>query len=276
MLTTLGRIEEASDGKGVPNWLATHPPADDRVQRVQAAVREAEVGAAKFTTDREGYLKRIDGMVWGDNPDQGVVRGASFLHKGLRFALDFPEGWTIENGQAQVAAKGPDGRAVMVLQPVQRPQGRTIDDIAIISMENAGFRPVDGAPTTVNGLQGYLGTYIGTSQSMGRVQVRALHVRHGTDVYIVAGIAPVDEYPKVIGAFSKSLQSFRGLSAAEAENVRPNRVGLYTARSGDTWQGLAERQSKGIVKATTLAIMNGHPVNDQPQPGERLKIVVGD
>jgi hypothetical protein len=26
--------------------------------------------------------------------------------------------------------------------------------------------------------------------------------------------------------------------------------------------------------ATTLAIMNSHAVNDQPRPGERLKIVV--
>jgi predicted Zn-dependent protease len=279
MLTTLGRIEEASDSKGVPNWLATHPPAEDRVQRVQAAVREAEVGAqatTKFTTDRDGYQKRVDGMVWGDNPDQGIVRGSSFLHKGLRFAFDFPEGWTIENGQSQVAAKEPGGRSVMVLMPVQRAQGRSIEDIAIITMQNAGFRQIDGAPTTVNGVEGYLGTYVGAIQSLGRVQARVLHVRHDRSVYLVAGLAPVDEYPRVIGAFSKSLQSFRGLSPAEAESIRPNRVGLYTARSGDTWQGLAERQSKGIVKATTLAIMNGHPVNDQPQPGERLKIVVGD
>ena len=28
------------------------------------------------------------------------------------------------------------------------------------------------------------------------------------------------------------------------------------------------------MKASTLAIMNGHAVNDQPRPGERLKIVV--
>jgi predicted Zn-dependent protease len=279
MLTTLGRIEEASDSKGVPNWLATHPPAEDRVQRVQAAVREAEVGAqatTKFTTDRDGYQKRVDGIVWGDNPEQGIVRASSFLHKGLRFAFDFPEGWTIENGQSQVAAKEPGGRSVMVLMPVQRAQGRSIEDIAIITMQNAGFRQIDGAPTTVNGVEGYLGTYVGAVQSLGRVQARVLHVRHDRSVYLVAGLAPVDEYPRVIGAFSKSLQSFRGLSPADAESIRPNRVGLYTARSGDTWQGLAERQSKGIIKATTLAIMNGHPVNDQPQPGERLKIVVGD
>src|SRR5262249_34346800 len=146
--------------------------------------------------------------------------------------------------------------------------GRTIEDIAIISMQNAGFRQIEGAPTTVNGLEGYLGTYIGATQNMGRVQARVLHVRHNRDVYLVAGLAPADEYSKVMGEFSKSLQPFRGLPPAEAESIRPNRVSLYTARSGDTWQGLAERQTKGIIKPTTLAIMNGHPVNDQPQPGE--------
>ena len=276
MLVTLGRIEEASDSKGVPNWLQTHPPADDRVQRVQVAVREAEATAQKFTTDHDGYLKHVDGIIWGDNPDQGIVRASSFLHKGLRFALDFPAGWAIENGQTEVAARERGGRSVMVLVPIQRVQGRTIDDIAVISMQNAGFRQIDGAPTTVNGLQGYLGTYVGVSQSLGRVQARVLHVRHDRGVYLFAGLAPVDEYERVIGDFSKSLQSFRPLSPAEAENIHPNRVGLYTARAGDTWQSVAEKQCKGIIKATTLAIMNGHPTNDQPPPGERLKIVVGD
>jgi predicted Zn-dependent protease len=279
MLTTLGRIEEASDSKGVPNWLATHPPADDRVQRVQAAVREAETAAGpttRFTADRDGYLKHVDGIVWGDNPDQGIVRGSSFLHKGLKFALEFPAGWTIENGTSQVAAKEPGGKALMLLQPIQRPVGRTIEDVAIISMQNAGFRQIDGAATTVNGLPAYLGTYVGVTQSLGRIQLRALHVRHDRGVYIVAGVAPIDEFARMDATFSKSVQSFRPLSPADAENIRPNRVGLYTAKPGDTWQSVAERQSQGIVKATTLAIMNGHPVNDQPPPGERLKIVVGD
>ena len=152
MLTTLGRIEEASDSKGVPNWLETHPQPQDRVQRVQAAVREAEAGARKFTTDHEGYLRRITGIVWGDSPDQGIVRGSSFLHKGLRFSFDFPQGWTIQNGQTQVAAKEPAGKALMVLEQVRRP-ARTVEDTAIITMQNAGFREVEGGRTTVNGLE---------------------------------------------------------------------------------------------------------------------------
>src|SRR5213078_59500 len=101
--------------KGVPNWLATHPAPDDRVQRVQAAVREAEAADKKFVTDRDKYLSRMTGLVWGDSPEQGIVRGSSFLHKGLRIAFDFPQGWSIENGQTQVAAKEPGGKSLMIL-----------------------------------------------------------------------------------------------------------------------------------------------------------------
>src|SRR5437016_3460017 len=107
MLTTIGRIDEASDNKGVPNWQSTHPAPEDRLQRVQNAVRDAERGADRFASDRDGYLKHLDGLVYGDNAEQGVVRGAKFLHAGLRFAVDFPEGWSVTNGVSQVVAKEP-------------------------------------------------------------------------------------------------------------------------------------------------------------------------
>jgi predicted Zn-dependent protease len=63
------------------------------------------------------------------------------------------------------------------------------------------------------------------------------------------------------------------MTRAEAEGIRPNRIDLYTARHGDSWQSIAEHEGRGVVKASTLAIMNGHTVTDQPRPGERLKIV---
>ena len=274
MLTTLARIEETSDDKGVPNWLATHPAAEDRVQRIQPAVQQAEAGAARFTTDRVGYLRHIDGIVYGDNPDQGVVRGNRFLHRNLRFSFEFPNGWNVENGETQVVAKEPGGKPLMILQVVQRPQGRTIEDVALLSMQRAGFRAVTGSQTTINGLTAFVGTYEGTLQGLGPVRVRAAHIMHNRDVYLVAGVAPPDVYPRAESAFSRSIGSFRPLTSGEAENIRPNRIDLYTVREGDTWQAIAERQGKGTVKATTLAIMNGHAVNDQPRPGERLKIVV--
>ena len=60
----------------------------------------------------------------------------------------------------------------------------------------------------------------------------------------------------------------------EASNVRPNRIDFYVVRQGDSWQSIAARQSKGLVNAATLAIMNDREVSVQPQPGDRVKIVI--
>jgi predicted Zn-dependent protease len=81
-------------------------------------------------------------------------------------------------------------------------------------------------------------------------------------------------YPRVAADFDKAIQSFRELSRDEAEAIEPNLIDLYTAREGDTWQSIAQRAGKGIVSASTLAIMNDHAIDQQPAPGTRLKIVV--
>ena len=118
------------------------------------------------------------------------------------------------------------------------------------------------------------GVYQGAIQDLGRVRIRAAHIVHDRSVYFAAGVAPIDIFDRMDPAFWQSLRTFRPLSRAEAESVRPNRIRLYVARTGDTWQSIAERESRGLAKPSTLAIMNGHAVTDQPRPGERLKIVV--
>jgi predicted Zn-dependent protease len=45
-------------------------------------------------------------------------------------------------------------------------------------------------------------------------------------------------------------------------------------KAGDSWQSIAARQGKNFVSAATLAIMNDHEVHVQPNPGDRVKIVV--
>ena len=100
--------------------------------------------------------------------------------------------------------------------------------------------------------------------------------------------APFDDQDRVNGtrlktarlapAFVVSLSSFacatNPLTAGEADGIHPTRIKPYMAREGDSWQSSARVRGKGIVKPTTLAIMNGHAVNEQPRPGDRLKIAV--
>ena len=274
-LGTLARIDETADRRGVPNWLSTHPMPADRVQKVQETVTKLEnTPGGPQTVGRDVFLRRIDGLVFGDNPREGVVRGSTFLHPDLRFAVQFPSGWEVSNGKTQVAGAEPGGGAAVIVELVEQPKGNGVDQIAANNMRAAGFKQLEGGRRSINGLDAYVGTYEGKVQQLGQVRVRAAHIQHQRHVFLVAGIAPLDRYARAEGAFVSSIQSFRPLGRDEALNVQPNRIDFYTARSGDTWQAIAERQSGGNVKASDLAIMNGYAVSEQPRPGDRLKIVV--
>jgi predicted Zn-dependent protease len=275
MLRTLARLEEASgERRGVPNFLTTHPAPADRVEKVTAYVQQAgiPVGTAG-RVDAETYLRRIDGIVFGDSPSEGIVRRDQFLHPALRFAISFPPSWDIHNSKTQVLAKAPEREHYLILQLVPNASG-SLEQVAHTTMANAGFRLVQGERTQVNGLDAYVGTYRGQMQGLGNTGALAAHIAHDRQVYLLAGLAPVNEFEPVQRDLARSIRSFRELSAAEAANIRPNRVDLYTVRGGDTWASIASRAGDGIVKPSTLAIMNNYEPNQPPRPGDRIKIVV--
>jgi predicted Zn-dependent protease len=222
--------------------------------------------------DEAAYLNHIDGIIFGDSPSEGILRGNRFLHPELRLALTFPEGWEIQNTRTQVVSKAPERENYVLLQLVQNPQG-SIDQVARAGMSNAGFRQLSGERTSINGLSAYVGTYQGTMQGLGNVVTLAAHVAHQQNVYLIAGLAPANQFRAVEPRFSDTIRSFRALSASEAAEIRPNRIDIYTVRGGDTWESIAQR-SGGVLKPSTLAIMNNYAPNEPPRTGDRIKIVV--
>jgi predicted Zn-dependent protease len=275
MLRTLQRLDAAAgSNRGVPNWLSTHPAPGDRVEKVLAYIESnpAGVGTSGRGTDEAEYNRRIDGIVFGDSPSDGIVRGNEFLHPELRLSLQFPRGWEIQNSPSQVVAKALDRDNFMLLQLVPNARG-SIQQIAQGTMANAGFRQLQGERANVNGLDAYVGVYQGNMEGLGNAGTVAAHIVHNGQVYFFAGVAPANQFNSAQNQFLSSIRSFRQLSQQEASNIRPNRIDLYTVRGGETWQSIAAR-SGGLVKAETLAIMNNYEPNQPPRAGERIRIVV--
>jgi predicted Zn-dependent protease len=277
MLTTLARLDDAAGSRrGVPNWLSTHPAPADRVTEVHAFVKEAHATPVGTTgaSRRADYLRRIDGMIFGDSPRQGFVRGSRFLHPELRFAVHFPEGWQVRNSPQQVVAQPAEQQnQAMVLQIVSKATG-SVEQVARASMANAGFQHVSGQRGQLNGLDAYVGLYQGAMQGLGNAGIQAAHIVHGGTVYVLAGMAPANQFSAAQRNFDPAIRSFRPLSAAEAAKLRPSRIDLYTVRSGDTWDSLARRAGEEELRASTLAIMNNYEPNQPPKAGDRIKIVV--
>jgi predicted Zn-dependent protease len=271
MLRTLGRINEETDRKGTPNWLLTHPQPADRVERIQETVKQLSVAEGQ-RVERAAFVNRIAGIVYGDNPKEGIVRGRDFLHRDLRFAVTFPEGWEIQNSPTQVASKAPGANVFMLLDIVQQPQGRNLADVAVSDMSRVGFRALEGGATTINGLAAAVGTFQGQMQQLGNVVARVAYISHGRQVFRVSGLAPRELYDRASRDFANAIGSFRPMSAGEAENIRPNVLALHTVREGETWQSIAERETRGVVNARTLAVLNGSDPGEPPRAGDRIKI----
>ena len=276
MLSTLSRISEGTDRSGVPNWLSTHPAAADRVERVGPTLAElgTQIDITALRVNRQGYLDRLDGMIYGDNPDQGIVRGRDFLHPDLRFALRFPDGWEVSNTQTQVVARQPGEDVYVLLQPVADPETRDLEAVAVANMRDSGYRLDSGGETTINELDAFVGTFTGERGDDGQPRARVAYIDHRRSVYVLGGLAEAQAYDRVEPVFDEVIRSFRPLSAAEAEEIRPNRIRFYTVVAGDTWQSIAQDTGQGIVPSNTLAIMNGFSVSEQPRAGDRIKIVV--
>jgi predicted Zn-dependent protease len=274
-LATLGRLDEAAgDRRGVPNWLSTHPEPLARVEEVRPFAQKLAEGQPSLQVNREPFRRRLEGLMYGDNPDQGVIRGNAFLHPALRFRLEFPAGFQVANSPQQVVAKAPDRDVYMILQLVPNAQGGDVRTVALRSMQDAGFTPLRGDRERIGGLDAFSGVYQGQIEGLGPVVMRAAHIAYNDAVYLFGGLSPPNLFQQAEPSFLTSIRSFRMLSAAEAESIRPSRVALYVARQGDTWERLAER-SGGAITAGALAVMNETAPGTQPTPGSELKIVVG-
>ena len=279
-LATLARVDALSE-RGVPNWLSTHPDPGSRVVKAEPVAGQFVSAEAK-TVNRDQYLERIHGLVFGDKPEDGIVRGNEFLHPLLRFAVKFPEGWELTNTPQAVLAQEPGTDHFMVLQEVEQRglrqgaagQGQSLGDAAVAAMRSAGYTVVEGRLDKINGQDAHVGLYRGNARNVGKVLMRAAHIALGRQLYVVAGFAPEKEFEQVDKDILPSVLTFRQLSAAEASRIQPNRLDFYVVKPGDSWQSIATRQGKSFVSAATLAIMNDREVSVQPQPGDRVKIVV--
>ncbi len=52
----------------------------------------------------DAYLKAIDGLLFGDAPQDGIRIGREFVHPGLRIAFTVPPGFALINRPQQVIA----------------------------------------------------------------------------------------------------------------------------------------------------------------------------
>ena len=250
----------------IPTWASTHP---DPASRVQNALTLA--GASAGVTNRDTFLTRIDGLVYGDDPAQGVIEGNQFIHPQLRLAFTAPQGFYMVNSTRAVSVNGDAGKAQMTTAAYNGDLNAYIR-AAFNALAGQGqtLAPSSIDRTTVNGIPAAYGTArVNNGGQQVDVTVFAYEFSNSQAYHFVA-ITPAGQS----GVFNSMYSSMRRISTAEAGQVVPRRIDIVTAQRGDSVASLARRMAYTDAQVERFRVLNGLFGNAELVAGQQYKLVV--
>lgn len=256
---------QGNNNATVPAWASTHPDPASRVQNANALA-----GGATGVTNRDTFLTRIDGLVYGDDPAQGIVEGRSFVHPDLRLAFTVPQGFYMINGTRAVAISGQSGKAQFSTGPYSGNLRTYVGQVFGALSKEQQITPSNVQSTTVNGLPAAYGT-ARVNSGNGQVDVTVFAYEFSnSQAYHFLAITPAGKASTFNGMFN----SVRRISAQEAANVVPRLLDVITVQRGDTVASLSRRMAYTDAQEQRFRVLNGLSSTEQVQAGQKVKIVV--
>ena len=265
------RIAGKEGVEPVPDLFRTHPRTADRI--TQAAQEARGQTNATLAWDREVYLKMIDGLVWGDSPKQGFVRGRVFAHPGLHFRFEAPPGFRLTNRDEAVVGEHENG-SLVIFDADAPPE----DDFGMMwylaNVWAEGRKLTDKERLTINGMDAATGSL--RLQSGGEwVDIRLVAYRFDAkSIYRFMFVTPVGVTAALNEELRRTTYSFRRLSDAEAARLKPRRLKLVSVRSGETQESLAQRMAVDDFALETFRVINGLVAGQPLRVGQQVKLVV--
>ncbi|WP_442201095.1 M48 family metalloprotease [Rhizobium sp. RAF56] len=253
-----------SDADQSLDFLSSHPNTPQRIELAREHARAA-AGDNKVDAGRGYFLDGIDGLLYGDSPEEGYVRGQTFLHGGLGIRFDVPEDFRIDNKVEAVLATGP-GDVAIRFDGVADSQGQALTNY-ISSGWVTGLDPSTIRQITVNGMEA--------------ATARASADRWDFDVTVIRDKQQIFRFLTAVPKGSAALDptanalraSFRHMTPEEAASLRPLRVRVVTVKPGDTITTLASRMMGTDRKLDLFKLINALPTGAAISPGDRMKII---
>ncbi len=251
----------------MPEWASTHP---DPASRVQTALQAAGPNASGIL-NRDTFLTRIDGILYGDDPKQGVIEGSRFIHPEFRLTFTAPAGFYMVNGTQAVSINGNSGQAQLSTGAYSGDLENYVRRVfQALGGQQQSLAPQSLQRTTVNGIPAAVGTArVNNGQSQVDVVVFAYEFSNNQAFHFAAVTAAGQS-----GVFSSMFNSMSKISAAEAAAVTPRRIDVITVNSGDTIQSLARRMAYSDAQEARFRVLNGLTSGETLTPGQKVKIVV--
>ncbi|HEV7366842.1 MAG TPA: M48 family metalloprotease [Gemmatimonadales bacterium] len=271
VMETLDRISQTGGGGKLPEWLATHPNPGNRIKHIQQMLDTTHVDLSRAKVNREDYLRRIQGMTFGEDPRQGYFEGTHFYHPQMRFQLHFPDGWQVQNTAASVAALSPNQDAIIQLALAGKGSPQ---QAAQQFLSQQGVQAGQTSSTNINGLPA-TSSYFQAQTQQGVIEGLVTFLEYGGTTFGLMGYTAQGKLASYDQVFQSTIRSFSELRDGSKINVQPARVELVKLDRDMTLQQF-NAQYPSNIPIEQLAIINEVPDASTVLPtGRMVKRVVG-
>ncbi len=277
--STLNRLSGGSENR-VPDFLSTHPNPADREVRVQQLAEEYQAAAGpgrKYEINRDGYLRLIDGMLYGEDPNQGYVESGAFYHPQLKFQFVIPRNWRLVNSPSMVQMVSNDQKSIMQMRLAQGTDQRAA---ALCFVQETQLQVAGQSDLAINGLPAstVLGDITQASQDGSQAQtirVIASFIAYGGNTYMMLGMALAQDFSRYQREIEGSIGSFNQLTDPSKLNRQPERIKIVTNARSQTLQQALQGQSIPADRMNEFAILNGMELNQTLPAGMLFKAISG-
>ena len=268
---TLQRLHPKSDQKGLPSWLSTHPDPPNRIHAVREKAQQwnRRLGVSSLKVNREAYLHRIDGLIFGEDPRQGYVHKQVFYHPELRFQFPVPKNWSLNNTPAEVKMVHKDKQGAMVFSLIRSASARAAAQKFI---DQTQPKVLSFKKRNIRGLASYqLVSDLATQQ--GIIRIISTFIEHQDLVYFFHGYTAQSRFRDHLSSFRTTMEGFRPLDDEKRRNVTPDRLRIRTVKRTDTLHKalISLGVSKDDLKEA--ALLNGKSLTASVAAGSLIKIV---
>jgi len=274
---TLERKGAESGAAELPNFLSTHPNPGERNVTVNKLATEwqQKLSLTNPEINRNTYLKRIEGLIYGEDPKGGFLENNVFYHPVLKFQFLTPVNWAYQNSPQQVQFAQKEGKALMFMTLAP---GKTLQEAASAVFQQYKLQALESKELTVNGLRAIavVGTQQpqqGQQQQQASIRTLSYFIQYDNNIYHIIGVSSATDFNAYAPLFTNTMQSFKVLTDASKLNKKPDRVRIKTINQNTTLDQALRQHGVQSNKLEEHAILNGLKLGDRIAQGTLIKVI---
>ncbi|RZS96526.1 M48 family metalloprotease [Cecembia calidifontis] len=268
---TLKRQSEGSGAEKIPDFLSTHPSPEEREVTVSKLAEQwkEKLQVSDAAINRESYLKRIDGIIYGEDPKQGFVENGIFYHPTLKFSYPLPKDWSFQNTPQQVQSASKEGDAILIL--TLNPQ-KTLEEAAKAFIEQYKLELKEQSNNPINNIPA-ITLIADQKQEKSSVRLMASFIHYNGLIYQLMGLAEASKFQGKQNIFLESIMGFKELKDVDKLNRTADVIRIKSVPQQMTVQEAFEYFKMPKARFNELAILNGWLLTDNLNKGELIKVI---